>query len=135
MLLGRYPNKHVRVACQLVKHSMFTVFLFFKQKELFTGEGCVEMDNPWQLCRTIGPLLSQRFPLASAKAQPRGDFQISLNINNYEYLWYPRGYFMIYCVFYNVFHHVYVQFLVTCNFLLNSHYTGKIMAICSNDLA
>ncbi len=31
------------------------------------------MDNPWQLCRTIGPLLSQSFPLASAKAQPRGD--------------------------------------------------------------
>ncbi len=30
------------------------------------------MDNPWQLCRTIGPLLSQRFPLASAKAQSRG---------------------------------------------------------------
>ncbi len=30
------------------------------------------MDNPWQLCRTIGPLLSQKFPLASVKAQPRG---------------------------------------------------------------
>ncbi len=30
--------------------------------------------SAWQLCRTIGPLLSQRFPLASAKAQPRGDF-------------------------------------------------------------
>ncbi len=30
------------------------------------------MDIPWQLCQTIGPLLSQRFPLASAKAQPRG---------------------------------------------------------------
>ncbi len=27
---------------------------------------------PWQLCQTIGPLLSQRLPLASAKAQPRG---------------------------------------------------------------
>ena len=26
------------------------------------------------LCRTIGPLLSQRCPLVSAKAQPRGDF-------------------------------------------------------------
>ena len=24
---------------------MFTVFLFFKQKEPFTGEGCVEMDK------------------------------------------------------------------------------------------
>ena len=30
------------------------------------------MNIPWQLCRTIGPLLSQRFPFASAKAQPRG---------------------------------------------------------------
>ncbi len=30
------------------------------------------MDNPWQLpLITIGPLLSQRFPLASAQAQPR----------------------------------------------------------------
>ncbi len=28
---------------------------------------------PWRLKRTIGPLLSQRVPLASAKAQPRGD--------------------------------------------------------------
>ncbi len=51
---------------------MFTVF--FTKKELYTGEGCVEMDIPWQLCRTIGPLLSQRFPLASAKAQPMGEF-------------------------------------------------------------
>ncbi len=33
------------------------------------------MVKPWQLCRTIGPLLSQRFLLASAKAQPRGGFQ------------------------------------------------------------
>ncbi len=53
------------------KNKMFTDTLFLKEKELFTGEGCVEMDNPWQ-CRTIGPLLSQRFPLASAKALPRG---------------------------------------------------------------
>ncbi len=60
------------------KHSMFTVFLFYKEKELFTGEGCVEMDIPWQLCRTIGPLLSKRFPLASAKAQPRGDSYCSI---------------------------------------------------------
>ncbi len=29
---------------------------------------------PWQWCRTIGPLLSQRFLLASAEAQPRGGF-------------------------------------------------------------
>ena len=34
----------------------------------------MEIDNPWQLCQTIGPMLSQRFPWASAKAQPRGDF-------------------------------------------------------------
>ncbi len=44
-----------------------------------TGEGCVEMDIPWQLCRTIGPLLNQRFPLASAKAQPRGGFYQKIN--------------------------------------------------------
>ncbi len=37
-----------------------THFLFLKEKELFTGEGCVEMDNPWQLCRTIGPLTLHR---------------------------------------------------------------------------
>ena len=35
---------------------MFTVFLIYKEKELLIGEGCVEMDIPWQLCRTIGPL-------------------------------------------------------------------------------
>ncbi len=28
---------------------MFTVILFYKEKELFTGEGCVEMDIPWQM--------------------------------------------------------------------------------------
>ncbi len=33
---------------------MFTVSFF--KNELYTGEGCVEMDIPWQLCRTIGPL-------------------------------------------------------------------------------
>ncbi len=38
------------------------------------------MDNPWQLCRTIGPLLSQRFPLASAKAQPRVGFQSAVSL-------------------------------------------------------
>ncbi len=32
------------------------------------------MNDAWQLCRTIGPLLSQRFLLASAKAQPREGF-------------------------------------------------------------
>ena len=40
----------------MVKHSIFTVFLFYKEKELLTGEECVEMDTPWQLCRTTGPL-------------------------------------------------------------------------------
>ena len=52
------------------------ICLFSFKKELITSEGCVEMVIPWQLCRTIGPLISQRFPLASAKAQPRGDFDI-----------------------------------------------------------
>ncbi len=39
----------------------------------------MEMVIPWQLCRTIGPLLSQRLPLASAKAQPR---EISIQGNS-----------------------------------------------------
>ncbi len=52
-------------------------FCLKNKKELFTGEGCLVMDIPWQLCRTIGPLLSQRFPFASAKAQPSGGFQCS----------------------------------------------------------
>ncbi len=36
-----------------------------------------------ELCRTIGPLLSQRLPLASAKAQPRGFF-VSMIFFNYH---------------------------------------------------
>ncbi len=32
---------------------MSTVFLCYKEKELL---GFVEMDIPWQLCQTIGPL-------------------------------------------------------------------------------
>ncbi len=55
--LGKCPTTHAQVAWQLVKHSMFTVFLFYKEKELFTGEGCVGVVIPWQLCRTIGPLM------------------------------------------------------------------------------
>ncbi len=35
---------------------MFTAFLFYKEKERLTGEGCVGVVIPWQLCRTIGPL-------------------------------------------------------------------------------
>ncbi len=35
----------------------------------------LELVPHWQLCRTIGPLLSQRFPLASAKAQPMRVFE------------------------------------------------------------
>ncbi len=30
--------------------------MFNKEKEHLTGEGCVGMAIPWQLCRTIGPL-------------------------------------------------------------------------------
>ncbi len=37
-------------------------------------KGVLEWSFHGNLCRTIGPLLSQRFPLASAKAQPRGGF-------------------------------------------------------------
>ncbi len=32
----------------------------------------MKMDVPWQLCWTIGLLLSQSFLLASAKAEPTG---------------------------------------------------------------
>ncbi len=35
---------------------MFIVFLFYKEKELLTGEGCVGVVIPWQLCQAIGPL-------------------------------------------------------------------------------
>ncbi len=51
-------------------------------KELITSVGRVEMDDPWQLFRTLGPLLSHRFLLASAKAQSRGDLLAPGNINN-----------------------------------------------------
>ena len=40
----------------------------------------MEMVIPWQLCRTIGPLHSQRFLLGSAKAQPSGEFVFSLPV-------------------------------------------------------
>ena len=57
-----------------IRHLLLLEWLFFKW-ELITSNRCVEMDIPWQLCRTIGPLLSHRFRLASAKAQPGGDFK------------------------------------------------------------
>ncbi len=43
---------------------MFLLFLSFKS--------FVEMVIPWQFCRTVGPLFSQRLPFARAKAQPVG---------------------------------------------------------------
>ncbi len=43
------------------------MFLFYKEKELFTGEGCVEMDIPWKLCRTIGPLTLHSQEIAFSK--------------------------------------------------------------------
>ncbi len=64
----------------MFKHSKFTVFLFYKgKKELFTGEGCDEMDIPWQLCRTIGPLLRDS-PWQVLKDSQGGD----LNSNVYK---------------------------------------------------
>ncbi len=42
-----YPSPHIL---------RLYVALFMKEEELYTGEGYVEMDIPWQLCRTIGPL-------------------------------------------------------------------------------
>ena len=49
-------------------------YMYTVKKEPYTSERSVEMDIPWQLCRTIGPLLLKRFPLASAKGQPMGGF-------------------------------------------------------------
>ncbi len=46
---------HDGVAKQLANISMFTVFLLLKNSYI-TSKGCVEMDIPWQLCWTIGPL-------------------------------------------------------------------------------
>ncbi len=45
------------------------------------------MDGPWQLCRTIGPLLSQRFPSA------RGDFRLWTK-HSYNSLTLPSPIFM-----------------------------------------
>ena len=46
-------------------------------KRAVKSQGCVEMVKPWQLCRTVGPLPSQRLPLARAKVQPRRDLLYS----------------------------------------------------------
>ena len=54
---------------QLVKHSMFTVFLFYKEKERLTGKGCAGVVIPWQLCRTIGPLTLQEIVFGYLLAQ------------------------------------------------------------------
>ncbi len=45
----------VRVKEQPLALSMFTVFFLLKE-ELITSEGHEEMDDPWPLCPTIGPL-------------------------------------------------------------------------------
>ncbi len=37
-------------------NSMLTLFIIYKEKEHLTGEGCVRVVIPWQLCRSIGPL-------------------------------------------------------------------------------
>ncbi len=39
-----YPSPHI----------LRMLFFFPFEKELVTSERCVEMDIPWQLCRTIG---------------------------------------------------------------------------------
>ncbi len=70
------------------------------------------MDNVWQLCRTIGPLLSQRFPLASAKAQPRGGFITASPTTNNK------------CVFY--------KFLFSLNFQ-DAGYGEKSLLAPDND--
>ncbi len=56
---------------------MFTVFPFLKKRAINRRRMCWSGYSIGNLCRTIGPLLSQRFLLASAKAQPRGGFPFS----------------------------------------------------------
>ncbi len=57
-------------------HLSLVISSYSFEKELITSGGYVEMALPWQFCRTIGLLLSQRFPLSSAKAQPKGGFTL-----------------------------------------------------------
>ena len=54
-------------------HFVFSVFFWIK-KELRTSEGCVEMDMPWQYCRTIGPLLVRDSSWQVLKHSQGGDF-------------------------------------------------------------
>ncbi len=62
----------VRHNCHGISISTHLSLVLSFKKELRTSNVCVEMDIPWQLCRTIGPLLSQRFLSTSAKAQSGG---------------------------------------------------------------
>ncbi len=58
------------------------------------GKGCVEMDNPWQLCRTIGPLTlhSQRCWLRDLKFCGRFVVNVfEININNFYSCQNPSG--------------------------------------------
>ncbi len=43
-------------------------------KSYITSARCVEMDRFMAIMSDLSPLLSQRFPLASAKAQPKGEW-------------------------------------------------------------
>ncbi len=72
-------------------------FYFYKEKERLTGKGCVGVVIPWQICRTIGPLLSQRFPLASAKAQPRGGFPTDPDTVSHTVIRAPYVYLVLRC--------------------------------------
>ncbi len=65
--------------------------LFSLKKELITSDRCVEMGIPWQLCRTIGPLLGQRLPLAIAKAHSQGEINFSAHLSA---IMYARGIFL-----------------------------------------
>ena len=59
-----------------------------KEKELYTGEGCVEMDIPWPLCRTIGPLTlhSQEMEGAGGMEEGSGQIEGQRDRQHYKYI-------------------------------------------------
>ena len=50
---------------------------------MFTGEGCVEMDNPWQLCWTTGPL-TWRSQEIKNNVSCNGNMSISYQLSSSE---------------------------------------------------
>ncbi len=77
----------VRHNCHgMFKHSMFTVFLFYKEKERLTGEGCVGVVIPLQFCRTIGPLTLHSQEIGCALNSTSQDKFLSMQWTNNPYI-------------------------------------------------